>query len=132
MADPKDFPDTPEGWAARWKQELDYAARKFGPWHKKGEEVVKTYLDQRITMDVPYTRLNLFNSNITTLKAMLYGDIPKVDVSRRYLDPDDDVARVASEMLERIFNQDIQKLGQTYSHVMRQCLEDRLDRKSVV
>lgn len=126
MSDPKDFADTPEGWASRWKQELDYAARKFGPWQKKGEEVVKTYLDQRITMDVPFTRLNLFNSNITTLKAMLYGDIPKVDVARRYFDPNDDVARVASEMLSRLLNQDLQKLGQTYSHVMRQCLEDRL------
>lgn len=126
MADPKDYPDTPEGWAARLKQEMDYAIRKLGPWQKKGEEVVKTFLDQRITMDVPSTRLNLFHSNITTLKAMLYGNVPKVEVDRRYADPDDSVARVASEMLTRMLNLDMEEAGEDYSLVMRSCLEDRL------
>ena len=120
------YPDTPEGWASRWKSELEYSNKKLGEYRKKGVEVVKTFLDQRIEIDAPKTRLNLFNSNIVTIKSMMYGDIPKVDVARRYFDPDDDLARVGSEILSRILNLDLQKPGANYSHVMRQLLEDRL------
>lgn len=126
MADKTDFADTPEGWASRWKMELDYADKKISPWVDKGTEVVKTFLDQRPSIDVPSTRLNLFHSNIVTLKSMLYGNIPKVDVERRYADADDDVARVACEMTTRMLNLDVEEAGEDYSSTMRSVLEDRL------
>ena len=126
MAMIQDYENTPEGWAQRWKAEMAYSNAKINPWIKKGEEVRKAYLDQRLSEDVPATRLNLFHSNVLTLKSMMYGRVPKVDVDRRYLDPDDDAARVACEIAERVLNVDIEEAAEDFSNVMRNCLENRL------
>jgi hypothetical protein len=57
---------------------------------------------------------------------MLYGNIPTVDVSRRYADSNDDVGRVASETMERLLNCDITENGKEYDVVLRSTLLDRL------
>lgn len=124
MSDITAFPDTPEGWQAKWKAEMDYAKEKIKKWHISGDEVRKAFLD--IKDDATKTRLNLFHANIVTLKSMLYGRIPKVDVDRRDLDPNDDVGRVASEISSRLLNLDIEEPGDDFSQVMRNALEDRL------
>jgi hypothetical protein len=71
-------------------------------------------------------RINLFHSNVTTLMSMLYGNVPQVDVSRRYADADDDVGRVAAEMMERLLNNDISENGEEINAVLRSTLQDRL------
>lgn len=127
-----EFPETPAGWAARWNMEFSAAKKFLKNYHKQTEKVFARFLDDRKGMDEGMsigdfsTRLNLFHANITTLQAMLYGRIPKVDVDRRYADQDDDVARVAAEMLQRILNTDIEDAGEDYSHVLRSSLGDRL------
>ncbi|MDD1710460.1 MAG: hypothetical protein LUQ37_06090, partial [Methanoregulaceae archaeon] len=76
--------------------------------------------------DDPYargTRLNIFSANVITLRSMLFGNVPRVEVSRRYEDADDDAARVAAEMLERIANSDI---GKQFSYAIGGALDDRL------
>ena len=57
---------------------------------------------------------------------MLYGNLPTVDVSRRYADSSDDVGRVAAEMMERLLNLDISFHGEQYDSVLRSALLDRL------
>jgi len=57
---------------------------------------------------------------------MLYGNLPTVDVSRRYADSSDDVGRVAAETMERLLNCDINDHGQEYDTVLRSTLLDRL------
>ena len=57
---------------------------------------------------------------------MLYGNLPKVDVSRRYQDSDDDVGRVAAETMERLLNCDINDNSDEYDTVLRTTLLDRL------
>lgn len=125
-----EFEDTPTGWATRWTTEFSAAKKFVKPWHKQADTAFRRYLDDRKEEkgDVgDFTqRLNLFNSNITTLQSMLYGRIPKVDVDRRYADQDDDVARVAGEILQRILNTDIEDAGEDYSYVLRSALGDRL------
>lgn len=124
MTTSTDFDDSPEGWKAKWKAEMDYFKEKTKKWHTSGDDVRKAFLDIK---DInTKTRLNLFHANITTLKSMLYGRIPKVDVDRRDLDPNDDVARVASEISSRVLNIDIEEPGDDFSQVMRNALEDRL------
>jgi hypothetical protein len=122
-------PENPTSWAAYWAREFQGADEGFKDFHKKSKKVVSKFLDDRNDEKgegIVTTRLNLFYSNITTLRAMLYGRLPKVDVDRRFADANDDVSRVASVIQERMLNLDIQNAGEKYSNVMRTALDDRL------
>jgi hypothetical protein len=129
MEKPSEFTNDPRGYAKRWTAEFS-AARKFlRVFQEDGDKIVDRFLDQNksdLSGFDSSLRLNLFFSNIVTLKSMLFGKLPTVDVSRTFNDADDDEARVASLMLTRILNQDIQEEGEDYASVMRQALEDRL------
>ncbi len=58
--------------------------------------------------------------------AMLYGQLPKVDVSREYADADDDTARVASLILHRMLNNCVADPGDDYVTLLKEILQDRL------
>jgi len=120
----KDFDNTPQGWQKRWLTELSAAKKAAKKWNEAGKRITKVYLDERD--GDPFarsTRLNLFSANINTLKSMMFGNVPRVEVSRRYEDANDDVARVAAEMVERLANADI---GKQFSYAIGQALDDRL------
>ena len=86
-----------------WDKELVAANKRVKKFHSKGGAIVDRYIGKGRTDDILKTsRLNLFHSNIKTLQSMLYGNLPKVDVSRRYADGTDDAARVAAEIFERL------------------------------
>lgn len=120
------FADTPRGWAERWQVELAAARESVAKWHKQGDEVVKRYLDERKAEQNEQTRWNLFTANVDTQQALLYGQTPKVDVTRRFGDARDDVARVAGETLQRLLNCDIESEDDTYAEALQHALEDRL------
>lgn len=128
MADDKlhDFQPTPQGWARRWQVELKSARQCLEKWHEQGAKINKRYRDEREKKDDGDTRWNLFTSTVETKQATLYGQTPKVSVSRRFADADDDVARVAATMLERILNSDIEKDSDTFAGAVQYALEDRL------
>lgn len=113
-----------------WKKELDLSKKWFRRFHKGGDNVIKTFLDDRREEDndlaMVVTRLNLFHANIITLMSMLYGKLPKVEVTRRFSDADDDIARVAGEILTRILNNDVEVAGEDLATVYRSALQDRL------
>lgn len=129
----KDYKQTPADQYKYWEEELNGAMRRVKGWWKQGDRIVARFLDSRreteISQDrsisIPF-RLNLFHSNITSLISMLYGNLPKVDVSRRYADPTDDVSRVAAEIMERLLNNDIAENGEQVNAVLRSTLQDRL------
>lgn len=123
-----EFEETPTGWATRWEMEMAASKKWLKKWLKQSDKVVERFLDDREkdNVDDLSTKLNLFNANITTLQAMLYGRMPKVEVDRRFADQDDDIARVAGQILQRILNTDIESAGEDYSHVLRTSLGDRL------
>lgn len=116
--------------AGKWEKELSAAKKWFRKFQKRGEKVIKAFLDENANTEEQggwsVCRLNLFHANIITLMSMLYGRIPKVDVSRRFADAEDDVARVAGEILTRILNTDIEVAGEDIASVFRSCLQDRL------
>ena len=126
------FKEDDHGWQERWMAELhaeDKAHRKF---RRQGVKVVDVWLDERgydngadVKSDSNFN-LNLFHSNTKTIRSMLFGRLPVIDVSREYMDADDDVARVASLALERILNNDAKRYSQTYPAALRNCLDDRL------
>ena len=117
-----------------WAGELKSAEKRLGNWRKMGEKIVQRYaavksdgttaqLDGNGTKQF---KLNLFYSNVVTLESMLYGSIPKVDVSRRYADADDDTSRVAAETMQRLLNSDLEENGKEVDSILKACLQDRL------
>ena len=129
----EDYDSNPRGQYEYWSDELQASRKRLKTWHKQAGRIVRRYIDYRndtefvdVRSEGQAFRLNLFHSNITTLQSMLYGNLPTVDVSRRYADPNDDVSRVAGEILERLLNNDIEDNGEDYNSVLRACLQDRL------
>src|SRR5512133_84925 len=95
------FEDTPEGWYRRLMVELQAAKDTLQPWRDRAAKTVARFLDERDEGQETERHLNLFTNNVQTLRAMLYGKVPNVDVSRRFGDAKDDPARVSAEILER-------------------------------
>jgi hypothetical protein len=129
---------TPGAEYRRWLKEMDAAEKRVKRWHQQGKRIQARFQDRRgmqgasnyeVDNDLMRTkafRVNLFNSNIVTLKSMLTGNPPKVDVSRRYADADDDQARVASLMLGRMLNNDFCTACEDTTQTFEHNLEDRL------
>lgn len=124
---PTDYTDDPRGWAQRWRVELDAAKKATDTFHTEGKETVARFRDQRehANNETPERRWNLFYSGVSTVQAMLFGQVPKVTVTRRYDDAADDVARVSSIMLERLLNADLDA-DDPFVLALRDALQDRL------
>jgi hypothetical protein len=108
----------------RWNTEFAAAKKELEPWHKQGKRIVKRFKDEREQAQKGESRWNLFSSNVQTQMALLYGQVPKVDVGRRFGDAQDDVARVAGNILERVLNCDIEDPTDTYALALWHALED--------
>jgi hypothetical protein len=102
----------PRESATRWTRELEAAKKELSQFHTSSKKIVKKYLDKRGDAlgdsDSAY-KLNLFWSNTQVLKASLYAKPPKVDVSNTFKDSEDDVSRVAGNILERMLNHSVEK-----------------------
>lgn len=130
----KNFKNTKSGQQNRWNAEMVAANKRVKKWHKQGHKINARYQDRRGNTqsdakgdDATYQfRVNLFHSNTKTLRDMIYGNPPKTDVSRRYADANDDQARVASSILERMLSNSIEDSGDDTLSVLGHCLDDRL------
>lgn len=113
---------------SKWKSELIKANKRLEKFWHQGEQVNLRFRDeQEISITQSNVRhLNLFHANVKTESALLFGSIPKTDVSRRFADPNDDVSRVAAEILQRLINTSIQAPGESDTDVLGACLQDRL------
>jgi hypothetical protein len=121
---------TPAAWHRHWQKEMAAANKRLRTYLKQGNKVVQRYLDERGGSDpnsgnVP-SRLNLFHKNISTMEAMLYGSTPKIDVMREHYDPDDDAARVAALLIQRMLQADVEPSGEDLGSVAKATLQDRL------
>lgn len=125
-----DFKKTKAGQWKRWHQEMDSAEKAAKKFHKQANKTVAKYLnesDKGSTGETPYCfKLNLFHSNITTVSSMMFGKLPEITFNRTHTDADDDIARVAGMIFERILNADIGTPNDEYSQALRQNLQDRL------
>jgi hypothetical protein len=129
-----DFKDNPSDQYRYWQQELGASSSRLRKFRNMGTKIVsrflggsKTSADSRDSDTRSGTfRLNLFHSNVVTLQSMLYVDLPQVLVTRRFDDPNDDEGRVASMIMERLLNNDIQENGEEYECTLKAALQDRL------
>lgn len=119
----------PRESAQRWEKELQAAKKELRKFHDASRKIVKKYLDQRgDTMgdtDSAF-KLNLFWSNVQVLKASLYAKPPRVDVSNSFKDSEDDVSRVAGNILERMLNHSVEKDNSDFQIAAQQGVGDYL------
>ncbi len=128
------FGRTSEYWSGYWHKELTAEGKRNRQWRRLAEDICKRYVDERQNQGASPNyaagtaefRLNLFYSNTFTLESFLYGRLPRVDMSRRFADPNDDAARVAANILERMMNTSIETDGGDFSSVLRASLQDHL------
>lgn len=90
-----------EFWDAQqlWCQELIAARDEWEDFHQRGDKIIEFYVDDRKSRRTK--RFPLFNANVSILENALFARIPRPDVNRRFKDPDDQVGRVASLILQR-------------------------------
>lgn len=98
----------------RWNAELDYAQKDetYKKWVDRSELIVKRYRDERkqSTAEFGKRRYNILWSNVQTLAPAIYGKMPKPIAERRFLDRDP-AARLASQMLERVLDFQMETCG---------------------
>ena len=107
---------------AQLKGAIDAYESKFSTWHKRADNIVRRYEDERPANSTK-SKLNILWSNVQTLQPALYNGAPNPNVDRRNQD-DDDMGRIVSEVLERSAKYFIKQ--EAFDDVMRQCVLDRL------
>ena len=121
-----DFEDTPNGLAARWQTEINSSQQELLKFHEDANTTTQRFLDKRDVYGKDASKVNLFWSTTQVLLSMLYARPPKADVSRSFQDYDDDVARVAGTMLERLLNRAFNDSTSHWDSAVRQGIEDWL------
>ena len=125
---------SPTGWHNFWQKEMEASEKRLRTFTKQGNAVNDRFLDDRqggqdafgdTRGDTP-SKLNFFYTNVSTMQAMLYGSTPQIDVAREHHDPDDDVARVAAVMFQRILQSDVEASGEDFPTALKAALQDRL------
>ncbi len=111
------------GQHKRWDAEIKAAFTACRQYQKQGAEVVQAYLNSKAGETF---KLNLFHANIRTMQAMMFGKLPEIKFSRTNMDFNDDSARVAGILFERMLNADIGTPNDLYSEALKQNLQDRL------
>ena len=86
-----------------WDARIDRAERFLEKAHTHGRKVYQRYKDDR-SDDIfgDFKKVNLFYSNVNTLRESLFNSMPKPDVSRiQRGDFEDDASRVAALIMQR-------------------------------
>lgn len=113
--------------ARRWSREITAARKWMADFTRNAAMCEKAYMDQR--QGDPQRRaesqVNLFWSNVQVTLAAIYGRLPRAEVDRKFRDYDDDVSRVAAEILQRVLNSDIEREHDDTNAAMRDAVHDR-------
>ena len=110
--------------ARDWFDNLTLSKRDLEKFVERGDKIVKRYRDERDNRSDGEKRYNILWANIRTLLPAVYAKKPDAEVSRRFKD-DDQVGRVASLLLERALQYEIDHY-QDYDTALKHCVLDRL------
>jgi hypothetical protein len=122
----EDFKATPAGMAQRWGTEIAASRQELRKFHDDAKKIVHRYLDKRDDFGRDESRVNLFWSTMKVMFSMLYARPPKADVSRAWQDSDDDQARVAGTILQRLLNRSFSDNMSVWDAAIRNGIEDWL------
>ena len=117
-----------------WIDELTAAQKWLEPWWDNAKRSSARYANKEsnsygATSYVGGTRgrrYNIFGANVDVLAAALYSTPPNVAVSRKFDDYEDDVARVAATIVQRVIEQDLLDYTGNFHAVCNQVVQDRL------
>jgi hypothetical protein len=98
--------------------------RSFKLWEARVDKVLKRYKDDSRNKTNPNARFNILWSNVQTITPAIFARLPRPDVSRRFRD-NDPIARVASTILERALEFEVEHYGD-YKSAMTNAVTDRL------
>jgi hypothetical protein len=98
--------------------------RSFKRWEARVDRIVKKYKDDSRYDRNPNARFNILWSNVQTIQPAIFARLPRPDVSRRFRD-NDPIGRVASMMLERALEFELEHYGD-YKSAMNNSVLDRL------
>ena len=118
--------DTPAGKYRRWLIEIEQAEKWCRDWHEVARKCLRRYRDERrnaTATDDGQRRVNIFWSNVETLKPALYARRAKPVVERRFRDADP-VGKAAAETLERAIT--FATDNDQFDEVIKQARDDRL------
>jgi hypothetical protein len=107
-----------------WYNCIAQYERTFKEWEGRADKIVKRYRDESRSRNNPTAKFNILWSNVQTITPAVFARLPRPDVSRRFRD-NDPIGRVASMMLERALEYEIEHYGD-YNSAMKQCVQDRL------
>jgi hypothetical protein len=107
-----------------WYNCIAQYERTYKEWEGRADKIVKRYRDDSRSRNNPNAKFNILWSNVQTITPAVFARLPRPDVSRRFRD-NDPVGRVASMMLERALEYEIEHYGD-YNSAMKQCVQDRL------
>jgi hypothetical protein len=107
-----------------WYNCIAQYERTFKEWEGRADKIVKRYRDESRSRNNPNAKFNILWSNVQTITPAVFARLPRPDVSRRFRD-NDPIGRVASMMLERALEFEIEHYGD-YASAMKQAVQDRL------
>jgi hypothetical protein len=100
--------ETKDDVLEKWLNIIGAYDTEFKKWEARLTKIVKRYRDDnRISSTNDSVRFNILWSNIQALTPAVYSKLPSADVSRRFGD-NDQVGRVASQLLERALDFEIE------------------------
>ena len=121
--------------ADRWAAELSAAANALRDWHRECREINKRYISEdglndsdMISEKYATFKYNILWSNVEVLIPAIYSQTPIPVVKRRFRDSDPK-ARLASEILERCLQNDLERderMGRGLDDVLKQSTKDLL------
>jgi len=107
-----------------WYRTIMSYERSYKRWEARVDRIVKKYKDDSRYDRNPNARFNILWSNVQTIQPAIFARLPRPDVSRRFRD-NDPIGRVASMMLERALEFEIEHYGD-YKSAMNNAVLDRL------
>ena len=107
-----------------WYNTIKAYERAYKRWESRSDKIVKRYRDDAKNQNNPNARFNILFSNVQTIQPAVFARLPQPDVSRRFRD-NDPIGRVASMMLERALEFEIEHYGD-YLASMKNSVLDRL------
>lgn len=108
-----------------WKNQIELSKDDLRTFHESGDTITEEYLATETSANGE-ARVNMFWANVGILKSALYGNPPKPMVTREFQDPEDDVARVAASIVERLLTTGPGGSGADMHEAFKQSIEDRL------
>lgn len=106
--------------------EIEASTKALEKFHQDAKRINRRYLDKRDDYGKEESKVNLFWSTTKVLLSMLYARPPKADVGRAFMDSEDDQARVAGVIMQRILNRGFDDNVSKFDAVVRQGIEDNL------